>query len=93
MVKKSDKLPDETPKFPHPVPATKREQTPPVKPVKGWVKPVKTAEVPVNSTQKLVKPVKTAAELVCPWPKCEVTGDKVFLAKHLRVHEKFSNQV
>ena len=85
MKNKSDKLSEKrssaertvtATKFPHPVPATKREP-PPVKTVKAWVKPVKTAE-----------------KLVCPWPKCGfVGGDKIFLAAHVRVHEKFSNQV
>ena len=72
------------PKFPHPVPAVKSNSPPAaVKPVNAWVKPVKA----------WVKPVKTTEKLVCPWPKCGFTGDNIFLAAHLRVHEKFSDQV
>ena len=48
---------------------------------------------PVDPVKAWAKPVKTTEKLVCPWPKCAIEGDKVFLARHLRVHEKFSNQV
>ena len=55
--------------------------------------PVPAMKRELSPVKAWAKPVKTSETLVCPWPKCIIEGDKVFLARHLRVHEKFSNQV
>ena len=89
LEKLEEKSSAKTPKFPNPVPAMKRESK---------QQPVGSRELLSNS-QPTVKPAKAKAKqdkadkMICPWPKCGLSGDKLFLAAHLRVHEKFSNQV